>query len=203
MALYGQLAADQIDDAFLLTDMILISQTCRAPAGQHFQLLSVMPCCLATICPRLLGAGSQLDSRLVAGVGGIGGIGDVLCFTEYGWVSGWVSGPRECEGLPARTCARCLAVKDQTDCLKCAKANLGKNANLLTSALLSGLTLADGCAVCFNTSQPSKCTACLSNNQTCGQCTLQDTTNAAFDVMACINCNLKFGSKYSAAWWVY
>eukprot|EP00775_Hariotina_reticulata_P008228 gene8228-8418_t len=123
--------------------------------------------------------------------------------SEYGWVSGWVSAPRECEGLPARTCARCLAVKDQTNCLKCAKANLGKNANLLTSALLSGLTPADGCAVCFNTSQPSKCTACLSDNQTCGQCTLQDTTNAAFDVMACINCNLKLGSKYSAAWWVY
>lgn len=58
----------------------------------------------------------------------------------------------------------------------------------------------DGCGVCYNSTAPDKCTACLFGKKSCAACATEpDDPRMKMDVSTCIDCTNKYGSSYSSA----
>lgn len=124
-----------------------------------------------------------------------------------GWVSGYAKMPKNCAGIPLRTCRRCLNSKSAINCLKCASNrifNLGLLEALMSPA--DTLSKADACADCYNSTRPAVCVGCLTSNAPCAECALQNTAPAptadgwpAIDVGSCVNCTMYHGEAFKSA----
>lgn len=120
-----------------------------------------------------------------------------------GWVSGFATVPKTCDGLSLRACTRCLHSKQPTNCLKCAK-NPTLKGGLLEAVLADPYYLfrADGCGSCYNSTSPEVCDGCLNSKAPCAECALQPRHRDGLvngDVGACVNCTLRHGGEFVPA----
>eukprot|EP00877_Chromochloris_zofingiensis_P005276 jgi/Chrzof1/1474/Cz10g09070.t1 len=127
-----------------------------------------------------------------------------------GWVSGTLIMPPSCDGLSAVACQACLNSKDLVGCSKCANAT----ATDASSAVIRGNpyfhTQQHGCAVCYNSTAPQGCVACLtSDTAPCKQCVEQvggasstfdvnppQSSDVAAAVSSCITCVAHVGASF-------
>lgn len=114
-------------------------------------------------------------------------------------MSGWLKVPAQCKAITPRACQRCLQTPAQGKCISCAS-NSKLKMSLLDQVYPGGYVLQgqDGCAACYNTTHPDRCTECIFNNKPCAACTtLTPDKTQKVDVLKCIDCSNKYGSSYT------